>query len=80
MAITHDYFIDTALGVFIASFLGGVSLTWWKANHNIHHIVTNSPEHDPDIQHLPFIATSQRFFGSLTSSFYKPHGEDNLRT
>jgi delta8-fatty-acid desaturase len=71
MAITHDYFIDTALGVFIASVLGGVSLTWWKVNHNIHHIVTNSPEHDPDIQHLPFIATSHRFFGSLTSSFYK---------
>jgi len=44
---------------------------WWKHNHNVHHIVTNSPEHDPDIEHLPFFAVSHRFLESLTSSFYE---------
>jgi fatty acid desaturase len=27
-------------------------------SHNVHHIVCNSIEHDPDIQHLPFFAIS----------------------
>jgi delta8-fatty-acid desaturase len=36
----------------------------------VHHIVTNSPEHDPDIQHMPFFAISSRFFSSLRSSYY----------
>ncbi|KAK8844661.1 hypothetical protein IAR55_006508 [Kwoniella newhampshirensis] len=33
--------------------------------------VTNHPEHDPDIQHIPFFAISKDFFGSLWSSYYK---------
>lgn len=33
-------------------------------------VVTNSPEHDPDIQHLPFFAISPKFFGSLRSTYY----------
>ena len=28
-------------------------IAWWKHSHNVHHIITNHPEHDPDIQHLP---------------------------
>jgi delta8-fatty-acid desaturase len=52
-------------------------------NHNIHHrayhydrawltaVVTNHPEHDPDIQHIPFFAISKDFFGSLWSTYYK---------
>lgn len=40
-------------------------------NHNIHHLVTNHPEHDPDIQHIPFFAISKHFFGSLWSTYYK---------
>lgn len=34
-------------------------------------MVTNSPEHDPDIQHLPFFAISPRFFNSIRSSYHK---------
>jgi len=34
---------------------GGLSVSWWKINHNTHHVVCNSVENDPDIQHLPFV-------------------------
>src|SRR5436190_12023584 len=60
MGITHHFIIDTLIGIFIADFIGGLSLGWWKKNHNVHHIVTNHPEHDPDIQHMPFFAVSSR--------------------
>ncbi|KAH8197449.1 hypothetical protein TruAng_008380 [Truncatella angustata] len=70
MSITHGFHTDSCVGIFIADFLGGLSIGWWKRNHNVHHIVTNSPEHDPDIQHMPFFAISSRFFNSLRSSYY----------
>lgn len=70
MGITHDFHTDTCIGIFIADFLGGLSIGWWKRNHNVHHIVTNSPEHDPDIEHIPFFAISHRFFSSLRSTYY----------
>lgn len=71
MGITHNFTVDTCIGIFIADFLGGLSLGWWKRNHNVHHIVTNSVDHDPDIQHIPFFAISHRFFNSIYSSYYK---------
>ena len=71
MGITHNFTADTVIGMFIANFIGGLSLTWWKRNHNVHHIVTNSPEHDPDIEHMPFFAISHRFFDSLRSTYYE---------
>lgn len=37
---------------------------------NTSHIVTNDPEHDPDIQHVPFFALSPRFVENLKSSYY----------
>jgi len=70
MGITHNFAIDTIIGIVIADFLGGLSLGWWKRNHNVHHIVTNSPEHDPDIQHMPLFAVSHRFLESLRSTYY----------
>ena len=70
MGITHNFTTDTVIGIIIADFLGGLSLGWWKRNHNVHHIVTNSPEHDPDIEHMPIFAVSHRFFDSLRSSYY----------
>jgi delta8-fatty-acid desaturase len=71
MGITHNFLFDTLIGIFIADFIGGLSIGWWKRNHNVHHIVTNSPEHDPDIEYVPFLAISHRFFESLSSSFYE---------
>lgn len=70
MGITHNFTIDSTIGIVIADYIGGLSVGWWKRNHNVHHIVTNSPEHDPDIEHMPFFAISHRFFGSLKSSYY----------
>jgi delta8-fatty-acid desaturase len=68
--ITHNYTVDTLIGIFLANFCGGLSLGWWKWSHNVHHIVTNSPEHDPDNQHLPFFAVNHRFFRSLYSTYH----------
>ncbi|KAK3320038.1 desaturase-like protein [Cercophora scortea] len=71
MGITHAFHVDTVVGIVIADFLGGLSIGWWKRSHNVHHIVTNSPEHDPDIEHMPFFAVSHRFFAGLRSTYYE---------
>ncbi|KAH8819609.1 fatty acid desaturase-domain-containing protein [Xylogone sp. PMI_703] len=71
MGITHNFQIDSIIGMVIADYIGGLSVGWWKHNHNVHHIVTNSPEHDPDIEHLPFFAISHRFLESLRSTYYE---------
>lgn len=70
IGITHGYHTDTVLGILIADFIGGMSIGWWKRNHNIHHIVTNSPDHDPDIEYLPFLAVSHQHLGGIKSTYY----------
>ncbi|RYR47272.1 hypothetical protein Ahy_A07g033220 isoform H [Arachis hypogaea] len=50
--------------------LAGISIGWWKWNHNAHHIACNSLDHDPDLQHIPFFVVSSKFFNSITSCFY----------
>jgi len=59
--ITHIHWVDKLMGIIVASFVGGLSLLWWCDNHDVHHLVTNHPEHDPDIQHMPIFAISPRF-------------------
>ena len=71
MGITHNFQVDTVIGMLLADYMGGLSVCWWKYNHNVHHLVTNSPEHDPDIEHMPFFAISHRFFENLFSSYYE---------
>ncbi|KAK7428665.1 hypothetical protein QQZ08_004759 [Neonectria magnoliae] len=71
IGITHNFHVDTVIGIIIADFIGGLSMGWWKRNHNVHHIVTNAPEHDPDIEHMPLFAVSHRFLGSLRSTYYE---------
>ncbi|KAJ0959940.1 hypothetical protein J5N97_000280 [Dioscorea zingiberensis] len=51
--------------------LAGISIAWWKRNHNAHHIACNSLEFDPDLQHMPIFAVSSKLFTSLTSYFYE---------
>ncbi|OMH80840.1 Delta(8)-fatty-acid desaturase [Zancudomyces culisetae] len=71
-AVTGVNKIDTSIGLFVGDFLIGLSTGWWKDSHNVHHIVTNQPENDPDIQHLPFMAISPVFFfNDLYSTYYK---------
>jgi len=64
-------YVDHFIGILVGNFFGAISIGWWKDNHNVHHIVTNDPEHDPDIQHLPFLAVSPRLFTNLYSSYYE---------
>jgi sphingolipid 8-(E)-desaturase len=71
IAITHNFTVDTLIGMIIAAPIGGLSLGWWKRTHNVHHIVTNSPEHDPDNQHLPFFAVNHRFLGNIWSTYHE---------
>ncbi|KAK3696618.1 hypothetical protein LTR37_017871 [Vermiconidia calcicola] len=68
--ITHNFTKDTLIGIFIADFCCGLSIGWWKSSHNVHHLVPNLPEHDPDIQNVPLFATSPSFFNSVKSSYY----------
>ena len=68
--ISHTRHLDYSVGVLLASFFGGLSLGWWKDSHNVHHLVTNHPNHDPDIQHLPIMAASPLFFTSLFSTYH----------
>ncbi|ODA83403.1 hypothetical protein RJ55_01917 [Drechmeria coniospora] len=70
MGITHGYQMDSIIAIIIADFIGGLSMGWWKRNHNVHHIVTNAPEHDPDIEHMPLFAVSHRLLGNLRSTYY----------
>ncbi|ORX41222.1 fatty acid desaturase-domain-containing protein [Kockovaella imperatae] len=69
--ITGNWTKDRAIGIAVANCIGGLSIGWWCDNHNIHHLVPNELEHDPDIQHIPFFAISKQFFGDLWSSYYK---------
>ncbi|KAF8168173.1 delta 8-sphingoloid desaturase protein [Crassisporium funariophilum] len=71
MGVTHDWAKDRLLATVIADFIGGLSIGWWVQNHNVHHLVTNHPSHDPDIEHIPFFAISPAFLNSLWSSYYK---------
>lgn len=71
VSITHNYQIDNTFGMVIALWFGGLCLGWWKRNHNVHHLITNDPVHDPDIQHLPFFAVSVKLLQLIYSTYYK---------
>lgn len=68
--VTHNAKLDDLISIFFGNLIQGISLEWWKHNHNTHHVVTNSIEYDPDIQHLPFFAVSKEFFKSQWSKYY----------
>jgi sphingolipid 8-(E)-desaturase len=70
MGITHSFQIDSSIAIVVADFLGGLSIGWWKRSHNVHHIVTNSPEHDPDIEQMPVFAVTHRFLQNIRSTYY----------
>ncbi|KAI8873711.1 delta-6 fatty acid desaturase [Ramicandelaber brevisporus] len=69
--ITHDRKIDHLIGIFLGDAVGGLSAGWWKSSHNVHHALPNHPEHDPDIQHLPFYAIDTVFFKNVYSTYYE---------
>merc|ERR1719163_1313277 len=59
--ITHNFHLDHKIGSALTALMG-LSLGWWKSDHNTHHVVCNSVEHDPNIQHMPIMAVSERIF------------------
>lgn len=76
-AISHIRKEDLFWGVLLGNPLMGISLGWWKQSHNVHHVVCNSVEHDPDIQHLPMFAVSEKIFnqGPFQSTYHKKRFE-----
>ncbi|KDP34092.1 hypothetical protein JCGZ_07663 [Jatropha curcas] len=63
--------INRLVQILTGNCLAGISIAWWKWNHNTHHIACNSLEFDPDLQHMPFFAVSSKLFSSLKSYFYE---------
>jgi len=61
---------DALRGLVFGPALTGISFSWWKATHNVHHVATNSATGDPDVQHMPLLAVSEHFFASLWSTFH----------
>ncbi|KAL9686500.1 hypothetical protein QQ045_023960 [Rhodiola kirilowii] len=61
---------NTLAQILAGNCLTGISIAWWKWTHNAHHIAVNSLDHDPDLQHIPVLAVSTKFFSSITSVFY----------
>lgn len=79
MAVTHNRIIDNLIGVIFGNSLMGIAIGWWKATHNVHHLVTNYLEYDPDIQHMPFFAISDKFFTGIWSFYHSRRFEfDNI--
>lgn len=71
-AISHVRTRDLFYGIVFGDALMGISLGWWKHSHNTHHVVCNSVEHDPDIQHMPFMAVSEKITrGKFWSTYHQ---------
>ena len=69
--ITQNLKMDNIIGLIFGNALGGISMAWWKKSHYVHHVATNHPEHDPDIQHAPIFAVTSKLLGNLYSTYHK---------
>ncbi|WOK98026.1 hypothetical protein Cni_G06735 [Canna indica] len=69
--VTGSKFLNCFMQVIAGNCLTGISIGWWKRNHNAHHVACNSLDFDPDVQHIPLFAVSNELFRSLTSKFYE---------
>tara|TARA_B100000945_G_C20419352_1_gene616921 strand:+ start:418 stop:1800 length:1383 start_codon:yes stop_codon:yes gene_type:complete len=69
-SITHNFRKDHIIGSLLISVLG-LSIGWWKIDHNNHHVNTNSIENDPNIQHLPLLATSINILNGFYDKYHK---------
>jgi delta8-fatty-acid desaturase len=59
--VTHNFHYDHLIGSALSAILG-LSIGWWKSDHNTHHVVCNAVEHDPNIQHMPMLAITDKIF------------------
>lgn len=62
--------IDGVMGYLCGNICSGISMGWWKSSHNVHHIVVNSINYDPDVQHVPVFAFGEAFFKSPYSLYH----------
>ena len=44
--------IDRIIQLVAGNCMSGISIGWWKRNHNAHHISCNSLDFDPDLQNV----------------------------
>jgi len=49
----------------------GLSLGWWRKDHNTHHVVCNSIDFDPNIQHMPLFAISDKILFGFFDQYHK---------
>ena len=63
--------IDRIIQLVAGNCMSGISIGWWKRNHNAHHISCNSLDFDLDLQYVPLFAVSSGYFASLYSKFYE---------
>lgn len=73
-AVSKSWHQDHQFGSIIGSCLTGLSTAWWKRNHNTHHVVPNSVEDDPNIQHMPLLAVSEQVISKPYWSSYYDRG------
>jgi delta8-fatty-acid desaturase len=59
--VTHNFWTDHMIGSVLSAFMG-LSVGWWKSDHNTHHVVCNAIEHDPNVQHMPMLAITDKIF------------------
>ncbi|KAL3135041.1 hypothetical protein ABBQ32_007988 [Trebouxia sp. C0010 RCD-2024] len=68
-AVAHNSKYDGYIGLLVNACIG-IGPSWWKATHNVHHLVVNSVDCDPDIQFMPLLAISPCFFTPLFSRYH----------
>lgn len=71
--VSHKRSNDLFFGICLGNITSGISLGWWKRSHNVHHVVCNSIENDPDIQHLPLFAVDKGILRPFYSSYHERH-------
>lgn len=69
-SVTNNFLSDHEFASKVGCFFGGISMGWWKRNHNTHHVVCNSIESDPNIQHLPLFSVAEKIMEKPYQSTY----------
>ena len=69
--VTHNRKYDNVIGWLIGNMCNGIGISWWSSTHNVHHCAVNSLECDPDIQHMPILAVTRKYFDSVYSLYHE---------
>lgn len=69
-SVTPRSWTDYLGGLVVCTFYG-VSAQWWKATHNVHHVVTNSKHYDCDVQYIPVFAVNNQLLTSFFSHYHQ---------